>query len=334
MADDGATRAWIMLAAGDDRQHGGNQGYEDKPDEYYRWDESVPNHRAVEAGDVVILHDKQTMLGAARIDRIRTERVNKRRERCPKCSYTGFKKRARSAPTYRCPRCTTEFDDPVLEFEEMDGWVAEYGGSFVPSSVLTTRELRDAPLKPNDNLSIQRVDLGQLMVKLRTVPGFVDRVLHPAPPLDPQDAQQDVAGEYVPTGVDSRKAIERQIRARRGQPQFRKALLARYADACAITGCTLVDILEAAHIQPARDDNDNHPSNGLLLRTDLHTLFDLHLLAIDPQRLTIHVHPRVRAAGYDHLEGASLRIAGGKPSEAALTDRWARFRASLANPPT
>jgi HNH endonuclease len=39
-----------------------------------------------------------------------------------------------------------------------------------------------------------------------------------------------------------------------------------------------LDILEAAHISPYRGEEDNHPENGLLLRADLHTLFD-HLNA-------------------------------------------------------
>src|SRR5271155_3471993 len=41
-------------------------------------------------------------------------------------------------------------------------------------------------------------------------------------------------------------------------------------------------LLEAAHISPYRGLQSNHPQNGLLLRADLHSLFDLGMLAVDP----------------------------------------------------
>jgi HNH endonuclease len=45
-------------------------------------------------------------------------------------------------------------------------------------------------------------------------------------------------------------------------------------------------------IRPYRGDHDNDPKNGLLLRTDLHTLFDLNLLGIKPDTLTVIIHRR------------------------------------------
>ena len=49
-------------------------------------------------------------------------------------------------------------------------------------------------------------------------------------------------------------------------------------------------MLEAAHISPYRGEDDNHVENGLLLRSDIHTLFDLDLLGIDPERLRVVLH--------------------------------------------
>ena len=60
--------AWLMIAAGDDRQHGGNEGYEDKPDEYYSWDDTVANHARPTAGDQIVLWNKKLLLGASVID--------------------------------------------------------------------------------------------------------------------------------------------------------------------------------------------------------------------------------------------------------------------------
>jgi hypothetical protein len=134
---------------------------------------------------------------------------------------------------------------------------------------------------------------------------------------------------YSPSSLDSRKAVERQIRARRGQKEFRRTLRARFDDTCAISGCRIVDLLEAAHISPYRGDRDNHPENGLLLRTDLHTLLDLDLLGIDPATLTIHLHPALRIGDYAIFEGVVLKVGGRPPSMAALRLRWDAFRQRL-----
>jgi len=59
------------------------------------------------------------------------------------------------------------------------------------------------------------------------------------------------AATFDPTDVaDARKRVTADIIRRRGQPAFRKALMDAYGDACAITGCNLPAVLEAAHIPP------------------------------------------------------------------------------------
>lgn len=41
--EDRVHRAWLLLAVGDDRQPGGNEGYDDAPESHYSWDSTVPN---------------------------------------------------------------------------------------------------------------------------------------------------------------------------------------------------------------------------------------------------------------------------------------------------
>jgi len=71
-----------------------------------------------------------------------------------------------------------------------------------------------------------------------------------------------------------------QIKARRGQQKFRKNLINRYKK-CIVTNCAIAEVLEAAHIIPHAMETDYSESNGLLMRADIHTLFDLNLLGID-----------------------------------------------------
>jgi hypothetical protein len=142
--------------------------------------------------------------------------------------------------------------------------------------------------------------------------------------LDDGDAEPPSG--YDPEGGDRREVIQRQIRARRGQQQFRDALRSRFGDQCAVSGSRLAAILEAAHINPYRGDTDNHPDNGLLLRTDLHTLFDLNLLGIDSETLVVHLAEEV-ATEYGDFSGVTLRCpAGIRPSDAALRSRWQEFQ--------
>lgn len=124
--------------------------------------------------------------------------------------------------------------------------------------------------------------------------------------LDPDAA--DTTG-YGPKDIsDARDRISRTITRRRGQKIFRDRLLDAYGRQCAITGCGVVDVLEAAHITPYPGPDTNHIANGLLLRADLHTLFDCGLLAIDPAILSVLLAPSVReASDYRGLHGRRLR---------------------------
>ena len=138
----------------------------------------------------------------------------------------------------------------------------------------------------------------------------------------------DTEEAYTPTTEDTRKAVLRSIKARRGQQAFRESLRHRYGDRCQISGCELLDVLEAAHIRPYRGDNDHNPANGLLLRSDLHTLFDLDLIGIEPDTFTVRVHPQANAE-YGRHDGEKLLCDGAEPNREALSLRWAEYLKKL-----
>jgi hypothetical protein len=149
------------------------------------------------------------------------------------------------------------------------------------------------------------------------------------PYIQPEVAADTPSGNtaYKPTEGDEREQILRQIRARRGQQAFRNELRTRYGDRCLVSGCEILHVLEAAHIRPYRGEPDNHSDNGLLLRADIHTLFDLDLVGIEPRSLTVHFHPGVKEGEYKGLDGRVLFSAGGnRPCEKALGMRWEAFK--------
>jgi putative restriction endonuclease len=100
----------------------------------------------------------------------------------------------------------------------------------------------------------------------------------------------------VPIEQDERDAILQAVMRRQGQPTFRNKLLSEYRH-CLVTGSSVTPVLEAAHIAPYRGAHTNIPENGLLLRSDVHNLFDLSLLTVTPD-LTIRVAPELRQTVY------------------------------------
>lgn len=68
-----------------------------------------------------------------------------------------------------------------------------------------------------------------------------------------------------------------------GQGAFRVMVTDAYSRRCAISGERTLPVLEAAHIQPYAASGINQTSNGLLLRSDLHKLFDSGYITITDQ---------------------------------------------------
>lgn len=119
---------------------------------------------------------------------------------------------------------------------------------------------------------------------------------------------------------------ERQVRIRRGQDEFRARLLEVYGNRCAVTGTAMPALLEAAHIVPHAEGPDYRSSNGLLLRADIHTLYDLHHLSIDG-RGQVHLSAELQLVKeYQHLQMVRVPFPiGGGPSPTNLEGRHARF---------
>lgn len=121
---------------------------------------------------------------------------------------------------------------------------------------------------------------------------------------------------------------QRAIKIRRGQRKFRDSLLAAYGESCAISGCNIVELLEAAHIRPHAEKPNYNVTNGLLLRADLHTLFDLGLLAVDA-RLRIRLAPPLLTSEYKNLDGKELHhpmLPPQRPNKEALEERYRDFQ--------
>src|SRR5690606_29695122 len=81
----------------------------------------------------------------------------------------------------------------------------------------------------------------------------------------------------------ARFGAPRLVTPRLGQGAFRVFVTEAYERACAVTGEHSLPALEAAHIRPYADDGPHDPRNGLLLRADLHRLFDQGFVTVTPE---------------------------------------------------
>lgn len=83
------------------------------------------------------------------------------------------------------------------------------------------------------------------------------------------------------------------VTPRVGQRAFQALIMASYGRRCAITGDKIRPVLQAAHIRPVASGGENRLDNGMLLRSDVHTLFDRGYLGLD-QRSRLRVSYRLR----------------------------------------
>jgi putative restriction endonuclease len=83
------------------------------------------------------------------------------------------------------------------------------------------------------------------------------------------------------------------VTPRLGQGAFRVMVTDAYERRCAITGERTLPVLEAAHIKPYSLVGRHEVSNGLLLRADLHKLFDLGYVTVSPDDLRLEVSKRI-----------------------------------------
>lgn len=109
--------------------------------------------------------------------------------------------------------------------------------------------------------------------------------------------------------------------SREGQACFRSTLIKAYAGRCSVTAFDSVPALQAAHIGGYSGAASNSTANGLLLRADVHLLFDAGLMACNGDSYEILLHPELANTRYSRLAGQRLRLPHDRdewPSGAAL----------------
>jgi putative restriction endonuclease len=117
----------------------------------------------------------------------------------------------------------------------------------------------------------------------------------------------------VPLVAEPRYGTPVTVLPRLGQGTFRVVVTDAYERRCAVTGERTLPVLEAAHVRPYVRNGPHDPRNGLLLRSDIHTLFDRGYVTVTPE-MRFEVSRRIReefenGRAYYELHGGAVRAA-------------------------
>jgi hypothetical protein len=123
---------------------------------------------------------------------------------------------------------------------------------------------------------------------------------------------------------ERRSELSRRV-IREGAATFRKEQMKLWAAQCAATGCNIREALDAAHIFRYLGEHTNRPDNGILLRADVHKLFDKNLIAVEERtgQLIWRVSARLMGSDYAALEGRRVAL-GSEVSAVPHTELLAR----------
>lgn len=304
-------RSWLFLASGDERQFRSNDGYDDVPSSEYKWDSTVPNHAAVDVGDFIILRNTKHSLGCATIESINTEETTKNRYQCPACFKSNISERKHKKPRFLCRSCPNKFDAAEVDKVKVTSYVASYATTWIDmGGQFTIQELNQLCFAPGSMHSLRPMDFEKAhrLIGDSTSPELIRLI----------DTDIAVAG-------GGHKVV--QVRARIGQASFRQKLLEFFGPVCAFTGSAPAEALEAAHLYSYAKIGEHMAHGGLLVRRDIHRLFDLGLITVDPSKQTINIATRLRSyPEYGVLHGTPLKVSLAPAANKWLAIHWREHR--------
>ena len=240
-----------------------------------------------------VIWDKKSSIGASVIESISTGTATKTLKKCPHCGKAGIKVRKKVSPAYKCYKCGGLFDEPKFVVKPVTTFESRHDIAWVNLTAAvsgpTLRKLCEEPGSQHSMRPFRWDDFAKEVAQLGL-----------GPVLDAVDASSTrILGGHK----------ERTLRVRVGQHQFRKTLVDRYGPMCAFTGPGPLPTLEAGHLYSYANSGEHHSEGGWLLRRDVHQLFDLGFLAVNPQSLRIDVHPTLAEYSVYHgLHDLELRV--------------------------
>lgn len=130
---------------------------------------------------------------------------------------------------------------------------------------------------------------------------------------------------YEQTEGGPRKRVTRQVTQAVRDPRFAVNVYDHYGSRCIMTGIDVLDVLDAAHIQPVASDGKDHHENGLPLAAHVHRAFDANIIGIDPGTHRIVDKKGGRVLAQLGIDPDAIVKSEHKPHGDVLAWRWDRF---------
>lgn len=310
MVTDGTTaRTWLVIAAGDDRGHGGNDGYDDEPDAYYSWDSTVANSKQLAVGDRIVLRDKRGLIGMSVIEDIVVKEEEKILKRCPKCGKAKIHARAKKTPRYKCQPCGHPFEVPNSRLESVTTYRSRHDAAWTPlDGALELDRVRQMCVQPKSIQSLRELKWEEFSAAL-------------------QSEGRASTLDTVRTRLSSEGHRLSLVRVRLGQGNFRAGLFDAFGEVCAVSGGAPKEVLDAGHLYSYAQIGEHQPHGGLLFRKDIHSLFDRGSIAIDPDSLRVNVASNIaRFPTYADFQGQPVQVRLDDGHRKWLEDHWRQHR--------
>lgn len=144
---------------------------------------------------------------------------------------------------------------------------------------------------------------------------------------------QSIAQGLTANSNDERERVLAEIVRRKGQERFRSKLLEAYDRQCAVTRYHAIPTLQAAHIMSYLGKHSQIVTNGLLLRADIHILYDKYLIAVDPETMKVQAAPSLSNTEYRELGGTRIHLPADPrlhPAKERLAAHFSEFLARAA----
>lgn len=286
--------------------YAGNDGYDEELGVYYSWDSTVNNASQISEGDLIAIWNKNQLLGFSIVDRIELDTATKKFFACPNCKKSAIKARRTMTPIYRCQECGGTFD----EREETAGVVkvyrAFYESGWTPiDRLISGAQCRALAVSAKDQNSLRKINLSKFEALLGELPKVTTSRFR-------RRTTEIAGGHHLRT-----------VRIRKGQQQFRERLVKQFGYECAFSGTNHSIALEAAHLYQYSEHGVHHEGGGLLIRRDIHSLFDADLISVNPETLLIEVHDALKSIPtYKEIDGRKLRVEVPIKTKAWLKIHW------------
>ena len=314
--------AWLVIADSENRVSVGNEGYDDDPSSHYSWNDTVPHCNDIAVGDILVLRSKRSLLGVGVLEKIRSGSGTFNRNRCPFCNSTNVRERTTISPRFKCgnQQCKREFQDTEAESVSVQDFVGYYGSSWVDLfDEINVQAVKKCCFNPDTQHAMTPIRWNEF---LRNLPDRYKKIVSVFTGIHPPG-----------TGAPSKQPhghTTRTVRARLGQQSFRAKMLKQFKSTCAFSGRGPEQALDAAHLYSYAEEEFHHPHGGILLRKDLHRLFDIGAICINPESERVDVHPDLQEfSDYAALHDTKVHVRLPKAANVWLKLHWDQWRSAV-----